>query len=76
MLVIYIHLLVPSRPWETISMDFLDGMVKTKHGYVYIFVLMEHFSKMVILILWKQTIDTSLVMRRQNSSLYMWVGEL
>jgi hypothetical protein len=34
-------------------MDFLDGMVKTKHGYNYIFVLMDQFSKMVILILWK-----------------------
>lgn len=47
---------VPSRPWDNISRDFLDRLLKTKSGYDYFFVIVDHFSKMVILIPCKQGI--------------------
>lgn len=34
-----------SRPWESISMDFLSGLPKTKFGYDYLFVVVDHFQE-------------------------------
>ncbi|KAM2646314.1 hypothetical protein EV1_019744 [Malus domestica] len=47
------HFGVPSRPWDNISMD---RLLKTKSRYDYLFVIVDHFSKMVILIPCKQSI--------------------
>lgn len=49
-LALYIPLPVPSRPWESISMDFLRGLSTTKKGNNYIFVIVDRFSKMAIMI--------------------------
>ncbi|GJX96113.1 transposon ty3-G gag-pol polyprotein [Tanacetum coccineum] len=44
---LYTPLPVPSRPWESISMDFLGGLPKTRKGNDYLFVIVGRFSKMM-----------------------------
>ena len=37
-------------------MDFVGGLPMTKKGHDYLFVIMDRFNKMYILIPWKKTI--------------------
>ncbi|CAL2244419.1 unnamed protein product [Prunus armeniaca] len=53
---LYLPLPVPSPPWESISMDFLGGLPTTKSGNDYLFMVVDRFSKMVILIPCKKTV--------------------
>jgi hypothetical protein len=46
---LYSPLPVPSHPWESISMDFLGGLPMSKGGHDYLYVVMDRFSKMCIL---------------------------
>ena len=56
---------VPSRPWESISMDYLTGYPTTKHQHDAILVVVDIFSKMAILIPCKKTKTT-----QQNAHLF------
>lgn len=47
---------VPNRPWESISMDFVGGLPKFRRGHDYLFVIIDHFSKMCLLIACKKMI--------------------
>jgi hypothetical protein len=46
---LYSPLLVPSHPWKIISMDFVGGLLMTKGGQEYLYVVVDRFSKMCIL---------------------------
>ena len=45
-------------PWESISMDYMLGLSSTKWGNDFVFVVVERFSKMVILVSYKKRITT------------------
>ena len=46
---LYTPLLVRSRPWESISMDFVGGLPMSKKNHDYLYVVVDRFSKMCIL---------------------------
>jgi hypothetical protein len=46
---LYTPLPVPSRPWESISLDFVGGLPMLRRGHDYLYVVVDHFSKMCIL---------------------------
>eukprot|EP00253_Pinus_taeda_P029627 PITA_29627 len=53
---LYTPLPVPSRPWESISMDFVGGLPKSRKQHDYLYVVVDRFSKMCILMPCKKTI--------------------
>jgi hypothetical protein len=46
---LYHPLPVPTRPWDNISMDFVGGFPTTRKGHDYLFVVVDRFNKMCIL---------------------------
>jgi hypothetical protein len=53
---LYTPLPNPDRPWESISMDYMSGLSSTKWGNDYVFVVLDRFSKMAILVACKKNI--------------------
>ena len=53
---LYTPLLTLDKSWESISMDYMSGLLTTKHGDDCIFVVVDRFSKMAILTSYKKTI--------------------
>ena len=47
---LYPPLPVPSHPWESISMDFIGGLPMSKRRHDYLYVVVDRFRKMCILI--------------------------
>jgi hypothetical protein len=55
---LYTPLPTLDRPWESISMDYMLGLPSTKWGNDCVFVVVDRFSKMVILAACKKSITT------------------
>ena len=55
---LYTPLLVPSRLWESISMDFVGGLPLSRKGHDYLYVVVDMFNKMCIITLFKKKITT------------------
>ena len=53
---LYTPLPTPSRPWESISMDYMSGLASTKHGNDCVSVVVDIFSKMSIMMACKKNI--------------------
>eukprot|EP00253_Pinus_taeda_P030167 PITA_30167 len=53
---LYTPLPTPSRPWESIAMDYMLGLPSTKHGDYCVFVVVDKFSKMAIMVACKKNI--------------------
>jgi hypothetical protein len=47
---LYSPLLVPSHPWESISMDFVGGLPMSKMSHDYLYVVVDSVNKMCILV--------------------------
>ena len=47
---LYTVLPVPSHPWESVSMDLVVGLQKSRKGHDYLYVIVDKFRKMCILI--------------------------
>ncbi len=55
---LYTPLPVPSRPWESVSMDFVGGFPLSWKGHDYLYVFVDRFNKMCILMPCKKKITT------------------
>jgi hypothetical protein len=53
---LYTPLPILFHPWESISMDFLGGFPMSKRGHDYLYVLVDMFSKMCVLMPCKKKI--------------------
>jgi hypothetical protein len=53
---LYTPLPTPGRPWESISMDYMSNLPSTKQGNDCVFVVIDRFSKMAILVACKKNI--------------------
>jgi hypothetical protein len=47
---LYTPLPIPSRAWESVSMDFLGGLCMSRKGHDYLYVFVDRFRKMCVLI--------------------------
>lgn len=58
---LYNPLPTPSRPWESISMNYMSGPPSTKHGKDSVFMFVDKLSKMAILVAWKKSISMEII---------------
>jgi len=53
---LYTPLLVLSRPWESISMDFVGGLPLSRKGHDYLYAVVDNFNKKCILTPFKRNL--------------------
>jgi len=70
----YQPLPVLERPWESISMDFLGGLPTIQRGHDYIFVVVNRFSKMAILIACTKTVTAPQVAKLFFQHVWTYFG--
>jgi hypothetical protein len=60
---LYTPLPTPDGPWESISMEYMSGLLSTKRGNDCVFVVVDHFSKIEILVTYKKSIIVEVVVK-------------
>ena len=55
---LYTSLPTPSQPWESISIDYMSGLPSTKYANDCVFVVIDRFSNMAIMVAYKKNITT------------------
>ena len=55
---LYTPLPTPKRPWESILMDYMSGLLSTKQDNDCVFVVVDRFLKMVILTTYNKRITS------------------
>jgi hypothetical protein len=67
---LYSSLPIPSHPWKIISMDFVGGLPMTKGGHDYLYVVVDRFNKMCILMPCKKKTTTEQTVLEAISHFY------
>ena len=68
---LYTPLPTLDRPWESISMDYMSSLPCTKRGNDCVFVVVDNFSKMAIMVTCKKSIQRPLPRSSLNESGYI-----
>jgi hypothetical protein len=71
---LYTPLPTPDRPWESISMDYMSGLTSTKRGNDCVFVVVDRFSKMAILVTCKKSITAEATTKLFFERVYVHFG--
>ena len=71
---LYSPLPVPSHPWESISMDFVGGLQMTKGVHDYVYVIVDRFSKMCILMPCKKHITVEQTVNLLFQCVWVYFG--
>ena len=54
---LYLPLPIPDKPWHSISMDFMSRLPSSRRGNYCIYVIVDRFSKMAIMVACKKMIS-------------------
>ena len=71
---LYTPLPVPSCPWESVSMEFVGGLPMSKKGHDYLYVVVDRFSKMCILMPCKNQVTTKLTAHLYFQNVWVHFG--
>jgi hypothetical protein len=71
---LYLHLPVPSKPWEHVSMDFVIGLTPTSRRSDSIMVVVNRFSKMAHFMTCKKVQDASSIVGLYFKDIYKLHG--
>lgn len=71
---LYTPLPVPSRPWESVSMDFVGGLPMSRKGHDYLYVVVDRFSKMCILMPCKKQVTAELTAHLYFQNVWVHFG--
>jgi hypothetical protein len=71
---LYTPLPVPSQPWESVSMDFVGGLSISIIGHDYLYVVVDRFNKMCILMPCKNQVTTEQTTQLFFSNVWVHFG--